>query len=143
VHVVDTGRKVGPAVPVHPITGEKRKSQPRKRTRSYPVSLLAEQSVRPVEELIGWIEQGKLKAFRAPTGEWMVSDLETWRELVNEAPKTRNFVHRLSIDVIESDDGEPQVCIATCLCGWKSKPRSQSLVREDWRNHAPDLWVVR
>jgi hypothetical protein len=141
--VVDTGRKVGPAVPRDPITGKDKWAVPPRRTRSYPVSLLAEQSVRPVDELIGWIEQGKLKAFRAATGEWMVSDLETWRDLVNQVPKTKNFVHRLSIDVIEGDDGEPQVCVATCKCGWKSKPRSQALVREDWRNHTDDLWAVK
>lgn len=84
--MIDPGQHIGTVTPTDPISGRK-KSAPKKRwQRDQPVSVLAAQSMRPVEELIGWIEAGKLRAKRSATGEWMVwgSELPKWRELLAE-----------------------------------------------------------
>lgn len=58
-----------------------------RRNRDRPASQLAEQSLRPVEELIGWLESGQLRGYKNEYGEWMVwgSQLDRWRELLKES----------------------------------------------------------
>lgn len=53
-----------------------------------------------------------------------------------------NFTHRMSLEQVEHEVGEVPVFVANCKCGWSSSPRSQSLVRADYDNHAPNLWEV-
>jgi hypothetical protein len=86
---------LGVPEPRDPITGEpksskKPRSSDRARLRDRPVSQLAEQSLRPVEEIEAWLEAGLLKGYRSPaTGEWVVwgSQLDKWRQLLQENPR--------------------------------------------------------
>jgi hypothetical protein len=34
------------------------------------------------------------------------------------------------------------IYVASCKCGYESRPASQSIARDLWRTHASDLWEV-
>lgn len=65
----------------------------------------------------------------------------TAAELIDAWP-TFEYAHRLTLDQIEHEDGELPVFVARCKCGYESRPASQSIARDLWREHTPDLWEV-
>jgi hypothetical protein len=81
---------LGPKTQTDPITGEpKKRTSPKTFVRDRPASQLAAHSMRPVEEVTAWCEQGKLKGYKSPDGEWIVwgSQLDKWRQLIKENPR--------------------------------------------------------
>lgn len=67
-----------------PVATSSKKATPitDKRRKWYSVLLLAAQSSRSVDEIVGWIEAGELKGFLGRSG-WVVhrDQLDVWREL--------------------------------------------------------------
>jgi hypothetical protein len=80
-----------PATPSNPLVGEIKDQ----RRRWYPVELLAQQGLRTVAEIVGWIEAGKLRGHNGSNG-WIVhlDQLDTWRELCKTEPRVEPTVFR-------------------------------------------------
>lgn len=72
-----------------------------KRRKWYPVDLLASQSMRPVSQIVGWLESGKLRGFNSSNG-WIVhrDQLDVWRELCRTQPAANVYrsMHQLLSD---------------------------------------------
>lgn len=78
----------------YPVATSSKKVAPIKdqRRKWYPVTLLAQQSLRTVNEIVGWIEDGKLSGFHGDNG-WVVhrDQLPVWSELCKTEPRANHY----------------------------------------------------
>jgi hypothetical protein len=108
-----------------------------KRRKWYPVELLAQQAVRPVDQIVAWCESGKLKGFNSSSG-WIVhrDQIEVWHQLCNTEPAVEEQVFRnLHQLFVAHPDLEPlwNACQAAT---WR-KPYNAALheaVKQDWKS---------
>lgn len=78
----------------YPVATSSKKATPitDKRRKWYSVTLLAQQANRSVDEIVGWIESGKLRGFKGSSG-WLVhqDQMDTWRELCKTQPSANRY----------------------------------------------------
>ena len=114
-----------------------------RRRKWYPVTLLAQQGLRTVEEIVGWIEAGKLRGFNGSNG-WVVhrDQLPVWSELCKTEPSANRYTSIAKLLADHPDLRAVHEAMNKAVWATPYDPKKHDRAKADWQRALADRQIT-